>query len=104
MFMAHFWSLFPTSGAKNFFLENLTVTHNFIGFLAPCQNLERTNDAIPQKHPDRRKDGQKDRQTLFHRTLSATARGPKMHPISSTNTHHDVTDLVDHGMVKNTNT
>ena len=28
----------------------------------------------------------------------------KMHPASSTNTHHDVTDLVKHGMVKNTKT
>ena len=28
----------------------------------------------------------------------------KMHLISCTNTHHDVTDLVNHGMVKNTKT
>ena len=27
-----------------------------------------------------------------------------MHPISCTNTHHDVTNLVNHGMVKNTKT
>ena len=27
-----------------------------------------------------------------------------MRPISCTNTHHDVTDLVNHGMVKNTET
>ena len=26
----------------------------------------------------------------------------KMHPVSCTNTHHDVTDFVNHGMVKNT--
>ena len=25
----------------------------------------------------------------------------KLHPVSYTNTHHDVTDLVNHGMVKN---
>ena len=25
----------------------------------------------------------------------------KTHPVSRTNTHHDVTDLVHHGMVKN---
>ena len=24
-----------------------------------------------------------------------------MHPVSCTNSHHDVTDLVNHGMVKN---
>ena len=28
----------------------------------------------------------------------------KMHPVLCTNTHHDVTDLVNHGMVKNTKT
>ena len=27
-----------------------------------------------------------------------------MHPVSCTNTHHDVTDLVKHPMVKNTKT
>ena len=27
-----------------------------------------------------------------------------MHPVSCTNTHHDVTDLVNHEMVKNTKT
>ena len=26
----------------------------------------------------------------------------KMHPVSCTNTHHDVADLLNHGMVKNT--
>ena len=28
----------------------------------------------------------------------------KMHPVSCTNIHHDVTDLLNHGMVKNTKT
>ena len=28
----------------------------------------------------------------------------KMHPVSSTNKHHDVTDLVNHGMIKITKT
>ena len=27
-----------------------------------------------------------------------------MHPVSCTNTHHDVKDLLNHGMVKYTNT
>ena len=27
------------------------------GFLAPCQNLEKTNDTIPRKRPERRKEG-----------------------------------------------
>ena len=41
-------------------------------FLAPCQNLKKTNDPIPRKHPDREKDGH----TLFCRTCWATAAGP----------------------------
>ena len=28
----------------------------------------------------------------------------KMHPVSCTNTHHDITDLVNYGIVKNTKT
>ena len=39
-------------------------------------NLEKTNDTIPRKYPDRRKNEQKDRQTLFHRTLPANAGDP----------------------------
>ena len=27
-----------------------------------------------------------------------------IHPVSCTNTHHDVTDLINHGMVKNLKT
>ena len=30
--------------------------------------------------------------------------GSKMHPDSCTNTHHDVTDLINHEIVKNTKT
>ena len=43
------------------------------GFLAPCQNLEKNNDTIQRKRPDRWKDGQ----TLIYRTLPATTGGPK---------------------------
>ena len=49
--------------------------HNLYGLLASCQNLEKTNDIIPRKCPERRKDGWKDGQTLFHRTLLANAGG-----------------------------
>ena len=45
------------------------------GFLASCQNLEKTNNTFPRKCHDRRKDGEKD---LFYRILPATAGGPKM--------------------------
>ena len=47
-----------------------TTSH---GFLASRQNLEKVNDTIHRKRPDRRKDGQ----TLFYRTLPATTGGPK---------------------------
>ena len=50
-----FWSIFPIFGTKKIFLEILDVTHN--GLLAPCQNLEKVNDTIQRKRPDRRKDG-----------------------------------------------
>ena len=49
--------------------------HNFM-FLAPFQNLEKTDDTIPRKRQDRRKDG-KDGQTLFYRTFAVTIRGFK---------------------------
>ena len=41
------------------------------------QFQEKTNDTIPDRQKDRRTEGQKDRQTLFHKTLPANTRGPK---------------------------
>ena len=41
-------------------------------FLAPCQNLEKTNDPVPRKHQGRGKDGQ----TVLCRIRRATAAGP----------------------------
>ena len=51
--------------------------HNSYGLLVSCQNLEKTNDKIPRKCPDRQKARQKAGQTLFHRTLPANTEGPK---------------------------
>ena len=73
-----FWPIFPILGAKKIFLENLALScTTSYGFLTPCQNLEKFNDTIQRKCPDRRKEGRKHGQTLFYRTLLATARGPK---------------------------
>ena len=74
----YFWPIFPIFGAKNFFPENpaLLCTTSY-WFLPLCKNLEKNNHTITRKHPDRQKDGQNDRKTLFHRTLPATARGSK---------------------------
>ena len=80
MFLAHFWSIFPILVAKKFFLESLALPHTTSHqFLAPYQNLEKTNDGIPRKRLGRWKDERKDGQTLFYRTLPATARVPKMY-------------------------
>ena len=54
-FLVHF----PILGAKkNYFLENLALSRTTsYGFLAPCQNLEKSNDTIPRNHSDRRRNG-----------------------------------------------
>ena len=70
-FLAHF----PDFWGKKIFSGKSGSTS--YGFLASCQNLEKTNDTIPRKHPDRWKDGWKDGQTLIHRTIPANATGPK---------------------------
>ena len=77
--MAQFGSIFPIFWGKKKFSWKIRLCH---GFLAPCQNLEKVNDTIQRKCPDRRKDGrmtegQKDRQTLFYRTSSTAAGCPK---------------------------
>ena len=73
-----FLAYFPIFEAKTIFLEILALSHiTSYGFLASCQNLEKTKDTIPRKRPERWKDGrkprQKDGQTLFHRTLLGNA-------------------------------
>ena len=55
--LAHFWSVFPILGAKRIFLENPGLSRKSYRFLAPCQNLEETNDTIPRKCPERRMNG-----------------------------------------------
>ena len=37
-----------------------SVTYNFYGFLKPSKHLEKTNDTIPKKCLERRKDGRAD--------------------------------------------
>ena len=85
LLLTHFGPILPVLGAKKIFPENpalsRTTSH---GILASCQNFEKIKDTILRKHLDRGKDGrkdgqnngQKDGQTLFYRTLPATAEGP----------------------------
>ena len=79
------WPIFgPFSqilGEKIFF-QKIWLSHTTsYGFLASCQNSEKTNNTNPRKQTDRRTDGRtgggKDRQTVFYRTLPATAGGSK---------------------------
>ena len=83
-----FWPIFPILGAKKIFPENPALScKTSHGILAPCQNLEKINNTSPRKRlnrwEDRRTEGQKEgwkdgqTQTLFYRTLPATAGGPK---------------------------
>ena len=64
-FWSIFWSIFPIEAEKIFSRKSGCHTISY-GFLAPCQYLEKTNDTIPRKCPDRRKGGRK-----------ATAGSPK---------------------------
>ena len=57
---------------QNFFFWKIQLSRTSYGFLAPCQNLVRTNGTIPRKCLDK----WKDEQTLFYRTLPVTAGGP----------------------------
>ena len=84
----YFWPTFPIFGAKKFFPENLALSSTTsYRFLAPCQNLEKTNNKIPRKRPERFRHGRKDGQTLFYTTLLATAGGPNMIDLAYTFVH-----------------
>ena len=68
---ANFWGRF-------FFFNKIRIYHAQLHvFLAPFQNLEKTDDTIPRKRQDRRKDGKRDGQTLFYRTFAVTIGGFK---------------------------
>ena len=54
LYLVHFESIFTIFGVKKIFLENITLPRaTSYGFLAPCQNLEKVNDTIQRKRPDR---------------------------------------------------
>ena len=76
-----FWPIlglfFPVLGLQKFPENPALPRTTSYEFLAPCQASEKANDTIPRKRVDRRTDGWKDGQTLFYRTLPATAGGPK---------------------------
>ena len=50
------WPIFSNFGGKNFSLNILALPRTTsYEYLALRQNLAKTNDPIPRKHPDRRK-------------------------------------------------
>ena len=59
-----------------FFPKNPAVTHNYIWAPNTMLSFRKTNEPIPRKLTDRRKDGRKEGGTLFYRTLPAEAGGP----------------------------
>ena len=73
MFLGHFWSYLPDGD----FFKKTRLCHTIIyGPLTPCYVSEKTNEPIPRKLTDRRKDGRADEKTLFYRTFPAEAGGP----------------------------
>ena len=73
----YFLPIFPIFGQKYFFKKPGSVTHN--NTWAPNTMLsvrKKTNEPIPRKRLERKTEGQKDGQTLIHRTLLTTAGGP----------------------------
>ena len=86
----YFWPIFgPFSKflGKKYFLENLADMHNFIWISSTMPKFRKTNNKIPRKYMAGRTDIRFDRQTLFHRTLLATARGPIYQYISRNERH-----------------
>ena len=68
-----FFGPFSQFWGEKSFLENLALSNTTsYGFLAICQNLEKTNDTIPRKLQTRKDGRMIEGQTLFHRTLPAT--------------------------------
>ena len=71
----YFWPIFSIFGGKNFFPKKSgSAMYNFISVSSTMPKLQKKTDTIP-KRADRRKDDRNGGQTLFYRTLSATARG-----------------------------
>ena len=71
----YFWLIFSIFGTKFFFSKirlSRTTPH---GPLTPYLVSEKTNEPIPRKLPEGIIEGQKDGQTLIHRTLPITAEG-----------------------------
>ena len=76
MFLGHFWPFLVIFAWWGFFPKNLAVTHNYIWAPNTMLSFRKTNEPILRKLTDRLKDGRKDKETLFYRTLPAKAGCP----------------------------
>ena len=77
MFLSHFWLFLVIFAWLGFFPKNSAVTYNYIWAPNSMLSFRKTNEPIPRKLTDKRKDERKDRRTLFFRTLPAEDSGPK---------------------------
>ena len=73
--LPHFWD------KKKYLKKHIgPVTHNNTWAFNTMLSFRKTNEPIPRKLPHRKtkgeKDGRTDGQTIIHRTLPATFRGP----------------------------
>ena len=59
----YFWPITPIFGTKTFFPKNSALTCTSQQFLPLGQNLEKNNDPVPRKCPDRWTDGRTEGQT-----------------------------------------
>ena len=76
LFWGHFWPFLVIFAQLGFFPINLAVTHNYIWAPNTMLSFRKTNEPILRKLTDRLKDGRKDKETLFYRTLPAKAGCP----------------------------
>ena len=88
-FLVHF----PNFGGKKILPDNLALSRTTsYRFLAPFQNLEKTNDTIPRKRLDRWKDGQTGRRTKGRKDGKTIFIGPfRLPPIINHLLNHHLT-------------
>ena len=78
VFWGHFGPFFVIFARRQFALKNLLQFHPLIyGPRTPWYVSEKINEPIPRNHTDKSNAGEKEGQTLFHRTLLVMTRDPK---------------------------
>ena len=78
-----FWPIFPIFGVKRFFKKNPALSCTRLGPLTPCWVSEKSNEPIPRKLPDRRKD----------RWTDPILQDPSGYPWGSNNVRNSISQL-----------